>query len=212
MRRPVIFIVILVVIEVVADLGARSWAESEITSRAKAELPSSVHVDSHIHAFPFLIPLFTGGRVSEVDGHFENVDAGTLVLSSLNVELHDVRVDRDKLLHERKVRLVSIRDGTVSADITADALTAVLHVPIAITTNQIKVTVGGVAVTANVRVQSNAIDFGVPGVPRVPIPKTRLLPCATDITTLAGRVRVSCTIHNVPAGLVGAANASLSTQ
>lgn len=212
MRRLIYVVVILVVLEVVVDIGARTAAEGQINARAKAELPSSVHAESHIHAFPFLIPLLTSGHVSEVDGHFENVTAGPLLLSAVDVVLHGVRVDRDKLLTERKVRIVGIRDGTVSAEVTADALTNVLHVPVVITTGQIKVTVGGVAVAANVRVQSNAIDFGIPGVPRVPIPRTRLLPCASDITTLAGRVRVSCTIQHVPAGLVGAANASLNSR
>lgn len=212
MRRLAFFLVILIVLEIVADLGARAWAQSQITSRARAEVPSGVHVDSHIRAFPFLIPLFSSGHVAEVDGHFENVTAGPLVLSAVNIELHGVRVDRDKLVNERKVRLVDIRDGTVSADITAAELSRVLHVPITITTAQVKATVGGVTVASNVRVRANSLDFGIPGVPRIAIPQTHLLPCATDLTLLAGRVRVSCTIHNVPPGLVGAANDSLNSQ
>ena len=212
MRRLIIFLVILVGIEVVGDVSARAWAQSQITSRAKAELPRGVHVKSHIHAFPFLIPLFSSGRVTEVDGHFDNLDVGPFAVAALDIQLHGVRVNRDKLVRERKVWLEGIRDGTVSADITAEALSHALHVPVTVTTGQVKVTVGGVAVAANIRVQANTLEFGIPGVPAIKIPRTRLLPCAADVTTLADRVRVSCTIHNVPAGLLGAANTSINSS
>jgi DUF2993 family protein len=209
MRRLLTIIVLLVVVEIVGDVMAKAWAEGQITTRARAELPASVHVDSHIHAFPFLVPIVLSGRVSDVGAHFENVPAGALVLSAVDLDLHGVRVDRNQLLKQRKVRLVSVREGTVSADITAKVLGRALHVPVTIAGGQVKATIAGVTVAANVQVRGNALVFAVPGLANLAIPRTRLLPCTSAVTVLAGRLRVSCTIHDVPPGLLGAANERL---
>src|SRR5438105_2916564 len=117
MRRLVILLVILGVAGPIADVGARQWAEGQIESRARAELPSQVSVSAHVRGFPFLPPLLLGGRVSEADGHFENVPAGALTLSAVDIELHGVRINRNKLLGERKVEITGISEGTVAVEI-----------------------------------------------------------------------------------------------
>jgi hypothetical protein len=209
-RRLLIVIAILVGVEIVGDYAARAWAEGQITSRAEAELQSSVRVDSHIRAFPFLLPLFASGRVSEVDGRFEKVPAGALTLDVIEVTLHGVRLDRDKIV-KGEVRLLAIRDGTVSAEIFASTLSKLLHVPIKIKGGEVHATIAGQTVTGAVRIANNRLSLGLPGVGAVSIPKTRLLPCATSVTLLANRVRVSCTINKVPPGLIGAANAGINS-
>ena len=157
-----------------------------------------------------MLPLLVAGRVSEADGHFENVPAGSLTLAAVDIELHGVRVDRSKLFKERKVELVSIDEGTVSVEITAAVLTKALGLPVQITGGQLKLA-GALAAVAKLSVANNALVIDVGGVVRrVAIPKTRLVPCASSVTVLAGRVRLSCTIQNVPPGLLGEANAQLN--
>jgi hypothetical protein len=210
-RRLVIGLVVLALAGSAGDVGARQWAEGQIESRGRAELPSQASMSAHIRGFPFLPPLFIGGRVSEADGHFENVPAGALTLASVDIELHGVRINRGKLLRERKVELVGIDSGTVSVEIAAAVLTKALGLPVEITNGQLKLAAGAVAAVAKLTVAGNALVINVAGVVRrVAIPKTRLVPCATDVTVLAGRVRLSCTIHDVPAGLLGQANAQLN--
>jgi hypothetical protein len=210
MRRLIVVLVILGALGAGGDVGARQWAEGQIESRARAELPDEVSVSAQIRGFPFLPPLFIGGDVSEVDGHFENVPAGALVLAAVDIELHGIRINRGKLIRERKVELVGIDEGTVSVEIASAVLAKALGVPINISGGQLKVAGAGVSAVAKLSVRDNALVIDVAGiVRRVPIPKTRLVPCASSVTVLAGRVRLTCTIRDVPPGLLGEANARL---
>ena len=210
MKRLVIVVVVLGALGLGADVGAKSWAEGQIESRARAELSSETSVSADIRAFPFLLPLFLAGRVSEAKGHFENVRAGALTFASVDIELHGVRVNRSKLLNDQKVELTDIDEGTVLFDIAVAELTRVLRIPVTASNGELKLTVAGVTATAKVSVSANALVFDVGGVTRsVPIPKTNLIPCATRATVLAGRVRLSCTIREIPPALLGAANRRL---
>jgi hypothetical protein len=210
-RRLVIGLAILAVVGGAADIGARNWAEAQIESRARAELPAQVSVAAHIRGFPFLPPLLIAGKVSEVDGHFENVPAGALTLAAVDIDLHGVRLNRHKLFSERKVELTDIDSGTVSIDLAVGVLTKALGVPVTTANGEVQLRVAGVAGVAKLSVRDNALVFDVAGVTRrVAIPRTRLVPCATNVTVLTGRLRLSCTIRDVPAGLLGAANRSLN--
>jgi hypothetical protein len=209
-RRLVVLLVVLGGLGLAVDFGAQAWAEGQIETRARAELPSQVSVSADISAFPFLPPLLLGGRVAEVAGHFKNVEAGVLTLSAVDIELRGVRINRSKLLNDRKVELTRIREGTVSVEIESAVLAKALGVPLTIANGQVRLA-GALSGVASVSVRANAVVFNVAGVTRsVPIPKTRLVPCASTVTVLAGRLRLSCTIHDVPPALLGAANRGLS--
>ena len=208
MRRLVVIVVVLGALGVGADVGAKQWAEGQIESRARAEVPADVSVAAQIHAFPFLPALFLNGKVAEAEAHFKNIKAGVLTFSDVVVDLHGIRVNRHELLNNRRVQVESISEGTVTAEITAAALTSALRgVPVVIANGEVKVTIAGASVVARVAVSGNALQLGVPGVGSIAIPKTRLVPCVADVTVLAGRIRLSCTIHDVPPALLGAANA-----
>ena len=210
MRRLVIGLVILGALGLGADVGAKSWAEGQIESRARAELPRETSASADIDAFPFMAPLLIGGRVSEVEGHFKNVQAGVLNFSAVDIELRGVRINRNRLLNDRKVELTDIDEGTVSIEIDVGELARVLRVPVTAKNGELRLTIGGVAAAAKVSVRDNALVFDVAGVTRtVTIPKTRFVPCASRATVLAGRVRVTCTVTEIPPALLGAANRSL---
>ena len=173
-------------------------------------MPDQISVSADIRAFPFLPPLFLAGRVSEVDGPLQERRRRARSRSSaVDIELRGVRINRSKLLNDRKVELIDIREGTVSVEIESSVLAKALGgVPIDISNGQVKV--AGVT-GARATIVNNAIVFQVAGrmLGRVPIPKTRLVPCATNVTVLAGRLRLSCTIRDVPPAMLGAANRAL---
>ena len=208
MRRLIIGLVLLGGLGLGADIGAKTWAAGQIETRAKAELPAQVGVSANISAFPFLLPLFLAGKVSEADGHFTNVPAGAITLDRVDIELRGVKINRHKLISERTVELVKIDSGTVSVEILSATLSKLLgNVPVTIENGEVRV--AGVR-AGTVRVDRNALVIAAGAVSqRVPIPKTRLVPCVAGVTILAGRVRLSCTIHDVPKGMLGAANARL---
>lgn len=211
MRRLVIALVILGVLGLVADVGAKGWAEGQIEARARAELPDETSASATINAFPFLLPLLLGGRVSEAEGHFENVKTQVLTFASVDIELRGVRVNRSKLLNDRKVELIDIDEGTVSAEIDVAELARVLRLPVTARNGELHLTIAGVVTPARARVDGDRLVFAMAGLERsIPIPRADLVPtCEMRPAVLAGRIRLSCTIREIPPGLLGAANRRL---
>ena len=66
-------------------------------------------------------------------------------------------------------------------------------------------TVGGTPVTATVQVTNGTMSFAGARVPlQFRVPRAPLFPCdATSANVKQGVVELSCTVHNVPAELVG---------
>jgi hypothetical protein len=210
LRRLVIALVVLSALGLGVDVGTKSWAQGQIEKRARTEVPDETSVSADINAFPFLPPLFLGGRVSVVEGHFKNVKAGVLSFASVDIELRGVRINRSKLVNDRKVELTDISEGTVSIEIAVAELARVLRVPVTASNGELRLTIAGTNALAKVSVRDNALFFDVAGVTRtINIPKTRFVPCASRATVLAGRIRVTCTITEIPPALLGAANRSL---
>jgi DUF2993 family protein len=208
MRKLIVILVIVLGAGAIADVSTKAWAQTQIVNAAKSQLPDSIGVGAHIHGFPFLVPIALAGKVSEVDGHFTNVKLGLLPISAVDIELHNVKINRHELISHRRVELVSISEGTVAADITAKTLSDTLHQTVTIANGKVRVTIGGaVSVDVAVAMVGNVLSLSAGGVSlKVPIPRTSLVPCATEVTALAGRVRLSCTVHQIPPALLRAAN------
>jgi hypothetical protein len=209
-RRLLIVLTVMAGLGIGGDVVARNWAETQIESRARAEFPAEVSVSAHVRGFPFVPRLLLGGKVSEVDAHFEQVPAGSLTLAAVDVALNGVRVDRDVLLSERRVELVSISEGRLSIEITAATLSKAIGLPVEISGGEIRLKVTGKQSVAKAVIRGNDLVLSVAGIEkRIPIARTRLIPCAADVTVLSGRVRLSCVIHELPPALLRAAGEHL---
>lgn len=193
----------------VADVAARSYAESKLDARAAQEAPPGSTVDTSVGGFPFLGRLLLSSTVSEVDFRLRNVDAGVVSFASVEVDLHGVHLDRDELFSNRKAKLTSIDRGVVTVEITQDALSEALRVPITIEAGQVSVTLAGVDFTVEPSVTTEgSLSFRAPGLPRgltLTIPKTDTVPCLGRVTVLAGRLRLACNIDRIPPAFLGAA-------
>jgi len=186
------------------DVGARIWAEQRLEQEVARRAPAHRSVRVKISSFPFVGRLAASDEVPAVRAHAGSVVVGPLTLSSVDVSLHGVAVDRSQLFGHRQVVLTGIRSGTVTADLTAAALSSALGVTVKAVPGALSVNVLGQPVTLGVAVRDNTLLFRVAGltVPTVAIPRTGLLPCVADIEVLAGRLRLSCTVHDVPPALL----------
>lgn len=189
----------------VADVSAKAFAESKIEERTRASLPGA-EVAADIRAFPFLPRLLLAGSVKEVDFTLDKVGGSTTV-PLIRLDLHGVELDRDLLLKERRAELVGIDRGTAAVEITAAQLTQAAGRDVQIGGGQVTVSVAGRFVGASVAVEGGQLVLRTDGLPdlSVSVPRSDLVPCATNATVLSGRVRVSCSIEEIPPGLVAAA-------
>jgi hypothetical protein len=204
--RKVLFLILLLIagLLVAADLAARAVVADQIENNLRRDVPSatSAHVD--IDSFPFLGRLLVSGHVSTLHASATDVDAGPIKLARVRVDLHDVHVDRQQLLNQRRVELTGIGKGTATAEITQEELSDALNVPVRLRSGKVGVRAGPLEATAKVSVQDNVIrvNAGPLSLPAIRIPEAPLLPCVANAEVLEGKIRVSCTLNRVPEELL----------
>lgn len=191
---------------VAADIGVRSVAESQLRDRMAAE--AGVPPDSttaRIESFPFLARLLTSGTVARIRLSAADVTVEGLTFARVGLDVEDVTFERDRLLSEGDVVLSSLERGTAVAEVTQGELSERLGVAVTLEAGRARVQVAGQTVTATASVSDNTLRLSVAGfsVPALRIPQLPLVPCVADAEILPGRVRLSCSVDEVPAGLVG---------
>jgi uncharacterized protein YwbE len=198
-RRLVALVLIVGILGVGGDIFLRRYAEAEISKRVRAQVEAS-SVDTTITSFPFVLRLGANGTVGEIDTHLDKPHVGPLVFDSVDVDLKGVQVDRDLLLHQ-DVKLRKIDSGQLTAVLTETTLAQALGVPVQLEGGSVRVN----GVTATISIKDNKLLFDVLGHPlALPIPRTSLLPCAGEATVADGRIRITCTIHDIPPALLKA--------
>ena len=174
----------------VADIGLKAMAESQIETTAEREAPES-SADAAIPVFPFLPPLLLAGKVDEVSVRLANVKAGAAVFERLDFDLHGVEISRRALFNDREVELVAIDRGTVTALVPLPA--AARNLPVS-------------GLTAQVRGRSIVVS-GPRGLSvSIPMPESALVPCEGTASLVGGKVRISCALEEIPPALVTALN------
>lgn len=207
MIRRFVFLGVVAAALVIGDVSARAFVEAKATERAQLEAPPGSTVSASIGGFPFVPPLVLGGSVSQVGIHLENVDAQVVAFATVDLKLRGVELDRGRLFKDRKVRVVDIDRGTIDASITQEALTKALRVPVKIADGVVSVEVLGrtFSATPSITAEGKLSLSGAAGrALTLAIPKLDYMPCFGEITVLAGRLRLSCEISDVPAALVDA--------
>ncbi len=185
-------------------------AEGQLRDRAAAAvLPAGATIagptSASIESFPFVGRLLTSGQVSRVQVAAADVTVEGLTFARIAVDLRGVTFDRERLVSERRVVLSSLVRGTATAEVTAAQLSERLGVDVTLLAGKAQVRVAGQTVTATASVSDNALRLSVAGlsVPALRIPKLPFVPCVADAEILPGRIRLSCTIDQIPAELVG---------
>jgi hypothetical protein len=190
---------------VAADVAARAVAETQLRDRVAVEAGSAGPTTARIDSFPFLGRLLTAGDVSRIRVASADVTVEGLTLARVAVDLRGVRIDRDRLFSEQKVVLSDLESGTATAEVTAEQLSERLGVDVTLEAGRARVRVAGQSVTATASVSDNVLRLVVSGVnvPALRIPRLPLLPCVADAEILPGRIRLTCSVDEVPAELVG---------
>lgn len=190
---------------VAADIGVRSVAESQLRDRVVAAVSPGGATSARISSFPFVARLLTSGDVARIRVAAADVTVERLTFATVSVDLQDVTLDKTRLFSERKIVLESLGKGTATAELTQDRLSDALGVPVTLTPGHIGVQVAGQQVTAMATVSDNTLRVTVAGlsVPGLKIPTLPLLPCVANAVVLAGRIRLTCSVDQVPPELVG---------
>lgn len=205
MRRLVIALAILLVVLVVGDFVAKAYATSQLRDRAERAVRGATSSTASISSFPFTGRLLLAGSVPKVDVRVGPVVAGRVTFASVSVDLHDVHVDRNRLINDRQVQLTGLGSGTVTAELTDTEVSRLAGTRVTFAPGRVMVSAAGVDVAASVQVTNGSMSFGGLRLPiQLRIPRAPLFPCdATSAVVKEGAVDLSCTVHSVPPELVG---------
>ena len=204
LRNLGIFLGVLIVVAVVADVGTRYLVENRIESTIEgADTVVDVgNVDAHVDSFPFLGRLATQGRINHFSLRLEDLayDGGRFDALELNVD--GVVFERSRLFNAQ-VEVQSLERATISAEITEATATEAVGVPVTLTPGTATVVVGGQSRSAAVAVGDGVLTLSTDGlgVLTIPIAENDYFPCAVDARVEQGRFVLSCTATELPPAL-----------
>lgn len=208
MIRRFVMLGVFVALLGVGDVSARAYVQAKADDLAHEKAPPGSTITTSIGAFPFVPRLALSTSVSHVGVHVENLDTTAITFAQVNIDLRNVKLDRSELLSKRKVKITSIDSGTISATVTSEGLSKALHIPVTIADGVVNVTLLGrtIPVTPSMSATGKLTLTGPAGRSfKLTIPKTDYVPCLGEITVLAGRIKLSCQIHEIPPALIEAA-------
>ena len=124
LRRLIVSAVLLLAVLVVLDRVAVHFAERDVAKRLQADAHTSTTPGVTIHGFPFLTQLVSGtfGRV-DIDMH--GIDAGSVHISRLTVQVHDAHVSIGDVISQSSSR-IHVKRATAQLFLTYDDLARVL--------------------------------------------------------------------------------------
>lgn len=198
---------------VAADVAARRAVEGQLEDNIRREVPTADRVRVHLDSFPFLGRLALSGRVPKVRASVDDVHVSRLRFSRVSVELRNVKVDRSRLVADRRLDLDTIDRGMAVAELSQGALRQALGgLPVVLENGRIGVTVRGVSLTVEASIRDGVLRLsaGRLSIPPITIPKLPLLPCVTDAEAGPGVLRLSCRVNEVPQELLRRVNTELS--
>jgi hypothetical protein len=213
-KKLVIGLVVLGVILVLvlaglayADVSVREYAEEEAERQLAVAVPSAAGVDVEIDAFPFVGRVLLDGSVRELDVELRELRSGKVAVERVTLRVEGLQIDRDKLLGERKLAIIGLQRASLDGTITSDAVAAATApVSTKLRAGKVEVTYAGHTVEGKLRVKKRDVVIDVAGVKqlRVPLPEEKYLPCTPAVKVEGDRLKVSCTIHELPRAVADA--------
>ena len=214
MRRALVLVLVLLGVVLVVAAGAEILgppvAERAIERRV-AERLEVQSVDARLEGFPVVPRLLATGKVARLDVDLRGLVRPELTIDTVRVRLAGIELVRGSFL-DGEPRFERIDRGEVEAEITEDELEAALPgvAGLRLTPGRATVDVAGVAVDVGVSVSDGALRLDLGPLPAVSLPlPTDILPCPLDGEVLEGRVRLSCTLDEVPDWVLREANRSV---
>ena len=198
--RRLIYLAVLLGMLSIGDVFVRFWAADQVETRAEQAWDGAASIDASFSGFPFVGRLMAFGRVDKFEVKLREVEGQALKFATVGVVLDGIELDRGRFLRDRKVELTGLESGTVFAEITQEEISNFTGVTVHFRPGRVEVTVAGQSVLAEVEVRDNRVILRPAGLVAltIPVPTSDYLPCAADGTVLEGRIRVGCTISEIP--------------
>lgn len=204
-RNLAIFLVVLLALGVALDVGSRRLLENRVESEIEsADSQIDVgNVEAEIGSFPFLPGLATQGEVNHLSLRLEDLVTPGVTFAVLQLTVDGLTFDRT-VLFNAQVQVQQIDRAAVKAEITEEAASEAVGVPVTFTPGTATVQVAGQARPATVALDGNGdLTLTAQGVGQlvIPISESDYFPCTPDITVKQGKVVARCSSRRIPPAL-----------
>jgi hypothetical protein len=204
----VVLLVLLLVgigIFLYADSRVKDYAETEAETRIADRVPQASGVNVEIEGYPLLFDVLFSSKIEGLAVTVAKVTSPKIEAVDLSLHVEGIALDRDKMLKDRTLVVTDIERATVQGFLTQEAVSEATRGKVKFSPGSVTATVRGHTFAAKLTVKGRRIELSapIPGVPPVvvPLPDEELLPCEPEVELQEGRLRLSCTITELPAAV-----------
>jgi len=212
MKKPVIVLIVLLLLLgallgglAYGDLRLRSLAEAHAEQKLVEALPQASGVEVVLDGFPFTLGVLLDGKVEALHVRLAEVKEAGLAAHDLSLDVETISLDKDALIDQQRLVVTDIGRATAQGFVTDDAVSKVVGETIVFSPGKARATVRGREIEVKAKVKGRVVQLssGIPGVPAVtfPLPPGDVLPCTPELELLEGKIRLSCSIDELPATL-----------
>jgi hypothetical protein len=209
MKKAVVIVILLLVVLgaivgglAYADLRLRGLAEEHAELKLTEALPQARGVQVVLDGFPFTLGVLMNGQVDGLHVKLDEVKEAGLSAQDLSLDVETITLDKDALIDEQRLVVTDIGRATAQGFVSDDAVSKVVGQKVEFTPGKAHATVQGREIEVKARVKGRFVSLssGIPGVPAVtfPLPPGDVLPCSPELELLAGKIRLSCSIDELP--------------
>jgi hypothetical protein len=185
-----------------ADVRLRGLAEEQAELKLAQSLPQVSGVDVTLDGFPFTLGVLMNGKVDALHVTIREVKEAGLVAHDLSLDVEDISLDKDALMDDQRLVVTDIGRAKAQGFVSDDAVSKAVGETVTFSPGKAHATVQGreLEVQASVKGRFVHLASKIPGVPTVtfPLPPGDVLPCTPELELLAGKIRLSCEIDELP--------------
>lgn len=204
LRNLLILLVVIVVLGAALDVGLRLLLQSRVEAAIEgADRQIDVgDVDAEVGSFPFLPGLGLRGEVNHLSLRLEDLVTPDVTFSVFRITVDGLTFDRSALMNGQ-VRVQRLDRAVIKAEITEEAASEAVGVPVTFTPGTATVQVAGRARPATVALTGGALTLSATGVGElsIPISEGEYFPCTPDAEVKQAKVVVRCRADALPPAL-----------
>lgn len=201
LRNFAIFLVAVLAVGVVLDVGVCLLLQNRVESEIEnADRQVDVgNVETEIGSFPFLPGLAVKGEVNHLSLRLEDLVTPGVTFKVLQVAVEGLTFDRT-VLFNAQVQVQRIDRAAIRAEITDEAASEAVGVPVTFTPDAASVLVAGQPRAATVTVVGSDLVLSAEGVGQLTIPlsASEYIPCPPGVKLREGLVVLRCTADELP--------------
>ena len=188
-----------------ADARVKDYVETEAEARIAGRVPQASGVNVEIEGYPLLFDVLVSSKIEGLKVTVAKVVSPRIEAVDLSLHVEGIALDREEMLSNRKLVVTDIDRAKVQGFLTQEAVSAATRGEVAFAPGSVTATVRGRTFAAQLKVKGRRIELSAPfpGVPPVivPLPDEELLPCEPEVELQQGKLRLSCTITELPAAV-----------